>query len=334
MTAIPNRPCLPSRALRRPLRRTGAGLGCLLATGLLLPGVALAQAAIEADIDPRDTVTTLAQMVRWSGVALSFVVVACAWLLLRFLGSVVDRLGEAFAEYRLLFHKISAFIHFGVYFVTILLTILLSFKISREVLAILGGTAAVAIGFAMKDLVSSLVAGVMIMFDRPFQVGDRVEFGGEYGDITSIGLRSVKLRTLDDNVVTIPNNMFLNQTTSSGNYGELNMQVTVDFLIGVDQDAERARAIVREAAVISRYVYLPKPVVVRVNQELVGDYIALRIRLKAYVLDTQFEKAFETDVTLRVLEAFADEGIQPPAILHRSVDSLATPPLRAVPARS
>lgn len=46
-------------------------------------------------------------------------------------------------------------------------------------LAILGGTAAVAMGFAMKDLVASVVAGVMIMVDRPFQVGDRVSFGGQ-----------------------------------------------------------------------------------------------------------------------------------------------------------
>jgi small-conductance mechanosensitive channel len=299
-----------------------------LAAGLALPGSALAQMAM--DPDAANTVTTLAQMVRWGGVAASIVVIGCAWLLLRFLTELVDRLGEAFAEYRLLFQKISAFVHFGIYFTTILLTIVLSFKISRDVLAILGGTTAVAIGFAMKDLVSSLVAGVMIMFDRPFQVGDRVEFGGEYGDIISIGLRSVKLRTLSDNIVTIPNNMFLNQTTSSGNYGEVNMQVVVDFLIGVDQDADRARAIAREAAVTSRYVYLPKPVVVRVSQQVVGDYLALQIRLKAYVLDTQYEKAFVTDVTLRIMEAFAAEGIKPPAILHRSVDPPQAPPLEAL----
>jgi hypothetical protein len=109
------------------------------------------------------------------------------------------------------------------------------------------------------------------------------------------------------------------------------MQIIVHFLIGVDQDATRAQEIVREAGVTSRYVYLPNPVVVRIAQVAVGDYLALRIRLKAYVLDTKFEKAFETDVTLRVLEAFADAGIQPPAVLHRSVDTHAAS-LRAVSA--
>jgi small-conductance mechanosensitive channel len=257
-------------------------------------------------------------------------VIAAAWVLLRFVSRLTDQLGNVFGDYRLTFQKAGAFIRFGVYFVTILVTILLTLDMSRDVLAILGGTAAVAIGFAMKDLVSSLVAGVMIMFDRPFQVGDRVTFGGQYGDILSIGLRSVKLRTLDDSMVTIPNSMFLNEVTSCGNYGVLNMQIMVDFLIGVDQDAPRAQAIVREAGVTSRWIYLPKPLVVLVSQVVVGDYLALRVRLKAYVLDTQYEKAFETDVTLRVLDAFREAGIQPPAVLHRPVDGApVVEPLRA-----
>jgi len=310
--------------MRKPKRLLAviAGLAAIAA-----PGFALAQAGIEPET--ADAVTTLATMVRWTGLAASIVVIAGAWLVLRFLTQLVDRLGVAFAERRLLFQKINTFLRFAVYVATILITILLSFRISREVLAILGGTAAVAIGFATKDLVSSVVAGLMIMFDRPFQVGDRIQFAGEYGDVIDIGLRSVKLRTLGDSIVTIPNNMLLTEVTVCGNYGELDMQVALDFLIGVDQDVNRARAIVREAGVTSRYIHLPKPVAVRVTQVVEGSYVALRVRLKAYVLDTQYEKAFETDVTLRVLDGFREAGIQPPAVLERSGD-VAAPSLHAV----
>ncbi|MEO9181847.1 MAG: hypothetical protein ABI467_00080 [Kofleriaceae bacterium] len=59
---------------------------------------------------------------------------------------------------------------------------------------------------------------------------------------------------------------------------------------------------------------------VLVNQLLEGSYVAVRLRLKAYVLDTQFEKAFETDVNLRVLEGFRAATIGPPAILHRTLE--------------
>ena len=75
----------------------------------------------------------------------------------------------------------------------------------------------------------------------------------------------------DDNTVTIPNNKFLTDITSCGNYGALDMQVVMDFHIGVDQNVEEAQRIVQEAGVSSRYVYLPKPVVVLVSQQIVPD---------------------------------------------------------------
>jgi small-conductance mechanosensitive channel len=284
---------------------------------LATPSLAQEAAEAVAQSPKIDSFTVITRMVRWTGLAASIFVVAAAWLLLRFSARLVDQLGSAFVDSRLTLQKVSAFFRFGIYFATITAVILLSLEISREVLTILGGTAAVAIGFAMKDLVASLVAGVMIMFDRPFQVGDRVTFANQYGDIMSVGLRSVKLRTLDDSMVTIPNNLFLSEVTSCGNYGVLNMQVMIDFLIGVDQDVHRAREIVREATVTSNYVYLANPVEVLVSQVAMDGHVALRLRVKVYVLDTKFEKTLETDITMRVVDAFREAGIQPPAILHR-----------------
>ena len=105
------------------------------------------------------------------------------------------------------------------------------------------------------------------MFDRPFQVGDRVAYGGEYGDIIKIGLRSVRMNTLDHNIITIPNNkVFTDVTSSSGNYGALEMQVAMDFYIGVDQDAKLAAELIREACLTSPYVFLARPVPVLAKQ--------------------------------------------------------------------
>ena len=117
--------------------------------------------------------------------------------------------------------------------------------------------------------------------------------------------------------VTIPNSKFFTDITSSGNYGELDMMVVVDFHIGADQDVRRAREVVREIAITSRFVFLEKDVKVTAKQVVVENYVAVRLCLKLYVLDTRHEKALETDITLRVLEAFASESIEPPAILHR-----------------
>jgi len=287
---------------------------------VLIPSALAQEAQATAEAQALDK---LAELFRWQGMLLSLFVIAGTWLLLRFTDNLIEELGRIFVQRRLFFQKLNAMFHFIAYLAVIVTTVLLSFKFSKEVLALIGGGSAVAIGFAMKDLAASIVAGIMIMIDRPFQLGDRVSFDGQYGDITAIGLRSVKLQTLDDNTVTIPNNRFLNDISSSGNYGVLDMQVCVEFHIGAGQDVHLAQELVREAAVTSRFVYLPKPIVVLVSQVFAENCVALRLRLKAYVLDTQYEKAFETDVTLRVLEAFAENGIQPPAILYRDIRDLA-----------
>ncbi len=288
----------------------------LLAFSFALGAAAAGRAQVETE-----AVVQITKLIRWSGVATSALVILAAWIILRFTKRFVERLSEQFPARRLFLQKTSTFFQFFIYIGTGVLVIALSFRLDDKVLALIGGTAAVSFGFAVKDLVAAFIAGIIIMVDRPFQVGDRVAFGGEYGDITAIGLRSVRMRTLDDNTVTIPNNKFLNDITSCGNYGALDMQVVMDFYVGADQDIEGARNIVNEAALTSRYIYLPKPVVVLVNQVIQENYIAVRFRLKAYVLDTKYEKLFETDVNLRVMRAFRDAGIQPPAILHRTTTS-------------
>ncbi len=271
---------------------------------------AFAQAPTNAD-----SLSRLATMVRWSGVVTSIFVVGGAWALLRVASGFVNAFSARFSVRRLALKKMETILQFVVFIATTIAVVTLSLEIDPTVLAIIGGSLAVAVGFAVKDLVASFIAGIIIVIDRPFQVGDRVEFGGYYGDITAIGLRSVRLQTLDDNTVTIPNSKFLSDISSSGNYGALDMQVVMDFRIACDQDFDLARNIVREASLSSRYVFLAKPSVVLVTQEVLQNLLAVRLRLKAYVLDAKYEKAFETDVNLRVLRAFAEAGIQAPVLV-------------------
>lgn len=265
-------------------------------------------------------VALLSQIINWTGIVQAIIVIFIAWLLLRFVDRIVDSLGKSIAERRLLLQRLNAFFHFFVYFVTVAIIVVVSFEFSPQTLAVIGGASVVAVGFATRDLLASIVAGVLIIFDRPFQIGDRVKFGGEYGDILKIGPRSVKLRTLDDSTVTIPNNLFLSEVVSSSNSGQLDMQTIVDFYIGLDQDVHRARDLIREAAATSRYIYLPKPIDVRAAQKPLDGCVSMHMRLKAYVLDTKYEKDFETDVTLRVHRAFSDHDILPPLILRREID--------------
>ena len=290
----------------------------IIAFVAFLPIVTVAQGL--SVVPEMSEIALLSRIIDWTGFVRAIALIFFAWLLLRFVDRIVEDLGKSAADRRLFLQRLNTFFHFFVYLVTVVVIIFYGFNFSAQVRAVIGGTVVVAVGFATRDLLASLVAGVLIIFDRPFQIGDRVRFGGEYGDSLSIGLRSVKLRTLDDSTVTIPNNLFLSEVASSSNSGELAMQTVVDFYIGVDQDIDRARDIVREAAATSRYIFLPKPIVVLAAQTPLESCIAMRLSLKSYVLDTKYEKDFETDVTLRAQQAFAEDGIQPPAVLHRNAD--------------
>ena len=182
----------------------------------------------------------------------------------------------------------------------------------REMVLALGGSAAVAIGFALKDVVASIVAGVILLFDRPFQVGDRVSFNDTYGEIVSIGLRSVRLNTLDDNLVTIPNSRFITEMVSSGNAGALDMMVVCDFHLSLDANTELAQSLIHEVVVTSRFAYLKKPVTFVLNEVVIAERLALQLKVKAYVIDVHYEKAFQSDIVKRVSRLFIENAISRP----------------------
>ncbi|UPR56699.1 mechanosensitive ion channel [Vibrio sp. ED004] len=261
-----------------------------------------------------ENISKIASLIRWSGVFFSILVIAAMWLLLKFINSMVTSFGSQFVQYRMLLQKLQSFMQFFIYVSTGLIVFMMSFRINDQILALIGGTLAVSVGFALKDLAASFIAGITVMIDRPFQVGDRVTFEGNYGDIITIGLRSVRMRTLNDDIITIPNNKFLNEVTTSGNYGALDMQVVIPFYVGMNEDITLARDLIQEAASSSRYIHLPKPVTVLVKQTITDNYLAIQLTCKAYVVDTAYEKLFETDITLRVMKEFKKHNINPPKI--------------------
>lgn len=230
------------------------------------------------------------------------------WCIRRFSEGMMERLPSR----RFLVMQLSTLISFVLYIGGTIILVSGVLKPPREFLIAVGGSAAVALGFALKDVAASLVSGVILLFDRPFQVGDRVSFDDVYGEITAITLRSVRLQTLDDNTVTIPNSRFITDVVSSGNMGAMEMMVVTDFHLALDADLKLAREIVRQVIVTSRFAYLKKPVTFALEEVAIAECLAIRLRSKAYVLDVNHEKAFQSDITSRVAGLFLEAGIKRP----------------------
>jgi small conductance mechanosensitive channel len=250
-------------------------------------------------------------------------IIAAAFIINRLVIATLNGLGEGQARRRLFFKKVASFTRLGIFIAAayLVLATFLDFEEDRTALIGLGGTLAVAVGFALKDTTSSLMAGILILFDQPFQVGDRVAFGQYYGEVKEIGLRSVRIVTLDDSEVSIPNNKFLTEAVASANAGALDMMVEMRFYIALSADFELAKQLVYEACITSKYVYLSKPVTMHVHDEITPLAFATLVLCKAYVIDARYERAFLSDVMVRVKKAFKEHRIHYPYVREYSVRS-------------
>lgn len=238
--------------------------------------------------------------------------VVCIVVAVRVVNFWSTNVQQRFSGKRLAILQMTTMFSFAAYLFGILAVFYFVFQPSKELLVGIGGSAAVAIGFALKDLVGSIIAGFILLFDRPFQVGDRVQFDGSYGEIKSIGLRSVRLNTLDDNLVTIPNSKFLTDSVASGNSGALDMMVVSTFHISLYENLDKVRKILHEVLITSRFAYLEKSFFIVFEEVSVSNTFAIKAQLKAYVIDVKYEKAFLTDITTRTEAVFRSSGIQRP----------------------
>jgi len=217
-----------------------------------------------------------------------------------------DHIEKLFPSKRLLISQVETVFSFFLYIFGINILFFSIIQPPKELLIAAGGSIAVAVGLSMKDLVASIIAGLILIFDRPFQVGDRVSFEGMYGEIKSIGLRAVRMVTLEDNLITIPNSKFITESVSSGNSGALDMMVVVKFYFETSVNINLVKQKLNDIMSTSEYVYLQKPINITVNEELVLGRPALMFTGKCYVLDVKYEKSIETDIYVRAAKIFAD----------------------------
>ena len=170
----------------------------------------------------------------------------------------------------------------------------------------------IAVGFAAQDILKNIFGGLIIIIDRPFKVGDKVEIGKYYGEVIEIGLRSTQMVTPDDSLVSVPNGEMMNQAVSNANAGEPNCQVVAEIFLPITVNTDQVRKIALEAAQVSRYIYLNKPIKVLFFNEIHERRSYLKMRLKAYVMDIRDEFSFKSDMTEIVISELVKQKIVNP----------------------
>ncbi len=252
------------------------------------------------------TATLAREKVKTSDIVLVIVIFLLVWLLLRYLAMAFNAISNWRPRTRFLVKVVEPVIRIFLWFAAFLFAVWDLSPSADAFLAALG-SAALAIGLGAQDLIKNLIGGLVILGDRPYQLGDRV-MGEAYGEIDHIGLRSTKLTTPDDTRVTIPNADILTSKAFNANSGVPDCQVVTDVFLPPDTDPSLAWEIGHQAALTSPFTYLAKPITVL----LVDSYTEspfLTLRVKAYVFDHRYEPKMQSDIVKRCKREFLGRGL-------------------------
>jgi small-conductance mechanosensitive channel len=177
------------------------------------------------------------------------------------------------------------------------------------------GVAGIAIGFAAKDTLSNLIAGVLLIIDRPFEIGDRIEVwsapsgSATWGDVIDIGLRATKIKTTDNIVIIIPNNEIMKRDIVNYTIISTKIRVRINIGIAYDADIDKAKGLIVEVAGSAGWISKEPPpkVVVRNFGESSVD-----LQLRVWIKDARERMNTISYITDNVKEVFDKNGIEIP----------------------
>lgn len=170
------------------------------------------------------------------------------------------------------------------------------------------GAAGLAVGLALKDSLSNFSSGVMLVFFRPFKVGDQIDAGGVTGVVESIGIFNVVLKTADNRVINVPNSLVYAGTITNYN-AEDTRRVDLAIAIGYDADIPQARSVIAGAvAADARIAQQPAPDIAVLEVHPVAVSIAVRVWVK-----TADYGSVRSDLLERIKRALDKYGLSIPA---------------------
>lgn len=111
------------------------------------------------------------------------------------------------------------------------------------------GIGSLAIGLAAKDTLAHMISGFTLMFDRPFRIGDRIQLtGGQVGDVDNIGLRSTKIKTLDNQLLIIPNSDLCNTILINQAFPDKRAKGRINIGVGYGSDVVQVKELLVSTA--------------------------------------------------------------------------------------
>ncbi|HKB85451.1 MAG TPA: mechanosensitive ion channel domain-containing protein [Ignavibacteriaceae bacterium] len=188
--------------------------------------------------------------------------------------------------------------------------VLQTIGLDLSAITVLAGALGVGIGFGLQNVTNNFVSGIIILFERPIKVGDRIEVGDVSGDVMSISMRSTTIVTNDNISIIVPNSDFISSKVINWSYTDRNIRFNIPVGVSYNEDPEVIRKILLEVADENKGI-LPQPKPDVLFQEYADSALVfdLRVWTREYI---NRPNVLKSQIYYAVFKKFKEHNIEIP----------------------
>jgi small-conductance mechanosensitive channel len=182
--------------------------------------------------------------------------------------------------------------------------------IDMSSLSLLAGALGVGIGFGLQNITDNFISGIIILFEKPIKVGDRIDIGDIEGDVINISVRATTILTNDNISVIVPNSEFISSRVINWSHNDRNIRFNIPVGVSYNEDPVEVRKILLQVAAENEHILKnPEP---HVFFDEFGDS-SLNFNLAIWTAThTDKPRRLKTELYFEIFEKFKEKGIEIP----------------------
>ncbi|MEM6736451.1 MAG: mechanosensitive ion channel domain-containing protein [Bacteroidota bacterium] len=129
-------------------------------------------------------------------------------------------------------------------------------------LSLLAGALGVGIGFGLQNITDNFISGIIILFEKPIKVGDRIVVGDTEGDVINISIRATTILTNENVSIIVPNSEFISSRVINWSHNNRNIRFDIPVGVSYSEDPKKVKELLTKVAIENKNVLkYPKPLV-------------------------------------------------------------------------
>ncbi len=190
------------------------------------------------------------------------------------------------------------------------IVIMQSAGIDLSALTLVAGALGVGIGFGLQNITDNFISGIIILFEKPIKVGDRIEVGDIQGNVTSISFRATQVLTNDNISVIVPNSEFISSRVINWSHNDRNIRFRIPVGVSYNEDPEKVKKILMQVADDNPHILKNPP-----PNVLFDEYADSSINFSLAVWTTTHTdkpRILKSELYFEIFKRFREENVEIP----------------------